>query len=86
MKTFNFANYYRDLRKRYSLTQHELAEIVGATQQGISIVERGNKEPGAGKLVKIFEKFPKEGGRFVKMIKEQNENHSSFSTKNKSDS
>ena len=52
------------------MSQRELADVIGSTQALVSFIESGNIEPGAGKLVSIFMKWPKEGVLFVKMIKE----------------
>lgn len=45
------------LRKRYDLTQEELAEIAGVTHKAVSTWELGTKEPRMGAIEKIANHF-----------------------------
>lgn len=51
------SNNIKILRKRYDLTQHDLANIAGVTNKAVSAWESGLSEPRMGAIEKIANKF-----------------------------
>ena len=45
------------LRKKWGLTQGEMAEVIGLTQSAIGLYESGDREPSLKNLIKIAEYF-----------------------------
>ena len=45
------------LRKKWGLTQGEMAEVIGLTQSAVGLYESGDREPSLKNLIKIAEYF-----------------------------
>lgn len=56
----NLAKILKLLRKKYKLTQKELANIVGVSHQTISLIERTNYEPSIKVMNSFIKNFPLE--------------------------
>lgn len=54
---FGIAENLKILRKRYGITQQELAEIAGVTNSAVSAWETGVKEPRMGPIERISRHF-----------------------------
>lgn len=54
---FGIADNLKILRKRYGITQEELAEIAGVTNKAVSSWETGAKEPRMGAIERISRHF-----------------------------
>lgn len=54
---FGIAENLKLLRKRYGITQQELAEIAGVTNSAVSAWETGAKEPRMGPIERISRHF-----------------------------
>lgn len=54
---FGIAENLKILRKRFGLTQQELAEIAGVSNKAVSAWETGAKEPRMGPIEKISRHF-----------------------------
>jgi transcriptional regulator with XRE-family HTH domain len=54
---FGIAENLKILRKRFGLTQQELAEIAGVTNKAVSAWETGAKEPRMGAIERISRHF-----------------------------
>ncbi|NGP45895.1 helix-turn-helix transcriptional regulator [Bacillaceae bacterium SIJ1] len=50
-------NRVREMRARHSLTQTELAQLVGATRQTIGMIEKGDYAPSVALALKIAHAF-----------------------------
>lgn len=57
MKTINFANNLRILRKSKGLTQEELGAMLGVNKRTVSVWEIGKCEPSLTMLAKLCEIF-----------------------------
>lgn len=54
---FGISDNLKILRKRYGLSQQELAEIAGVTNKAVSAWETGKKEPRMGAIERISKHF-----------------------------